>query len=133
MADNGDNNPPTSGGANVLKNLTDSKLVSFAIGQQKKSRFQKAREEKEQKRLQDEKEAAKVYESFVASFEDEKDKTFVKAGVNSSGGKKLTEMEKLMMEMKVSIVQVSQTLFSCFLKTTFLLLSNRKRNQFRIS
>lgn len=113
MADNGDNNPPTSGGANVLKNLTDSKLVSFAIGQQKKSRFQKAREEKEQKRLQDEKEAAKVYESFVASFEDEKDKTFVKAGVNNSGGKKLTEMEKLMMEMKVSIVQVSQTLFSC--------------------
>jgi hypothetical protein len=86
----------------LLTALTDSKLVSFALGQQKKSRFQKAREEKEEKRREEERDAALVYKSFVASFEthddSSNDKVFVRAGENS---KKMTEMEKLMLEMKV--------------------------------
>ena len=63
-----------------LKTISQGKLTTFAVGQQKKSRFQKAREEREQKRLQEEKEAASVYESFVASFEvdDDASKTFVR-------------------------------------------------------
>ena len=64
-------------------NIAESKLVSFAVGQQKKTRFQKAREEKEAKRKQEEAEVAKVYDSFVASFtheEDDGSKTFVRGG-----------------------------------------------------
>lgn len=63
-----------------MKTISQGKLATFAVGQQKKSRFQKAREEKEQKRKQEELEAASVYESFVASFEVDEDnsKTFVR-------------------------------------------------------
>lgn len=58
-----------SGDSSALKKLTDSKLTTFALGQVKKSRFQREREEKELKKKQDEEEAAKIYESFVESFE----------------------------------------------------------------
>lgn len=76
-----------------LRTITETKLVSFAVGQQKKSRFQKAREDAEEKRKEEEKEAAKVYQSFVASFEVPDDgggKTFVRGnsgvgGVEQSG------------------------------------------------
>lgn len=61
-----------------MKTISDAKLASFAVGQQKKSRFQKAREEKEEKKRQEEAEAAKIYDSFVASFAVEEDKTFVR-------------------------------------------------------
>jgi U2-associated protein SR140 len=81
------NNPPiiapAAPNATTLKSLSDSKLISFAIGQQKKSRFQKQREEKELKKKIDEDEAAKVYESFVESFQNpnpDNIKTFVRAG-----------------------------------------------------
>jgi hypothetical protein len=85
---NNNNNPvgpvaPKQPAGTTLKNLTDDKLISFAIGTQKKSRFQKQREEAEAKKKQDEAEAAKVYESFVDSFKDEDEdgmKPFVKAG-----------------------------------------------------
>ncbi|RYG69336.1 hypothetical protein EON64_02975 [archaeon] len=54
-------------------------MISFSLAQ-KKNRFQKAKEEKEARRKQDEEEAAKVYESFVESFSanDEYAKTFIK-------------------------------------------------------
>lgn len=111
----------------TLKNLSEEKLVSFAIGSQKKSRFQKAREEQEAKRKQDEEEAAKVYKSFVQSFQEDDDdeeegfdqrgsKKFVRGGGRGSGDvyrmsqsssagrpSKNSEMDKLMQEMKVSI------------------------------
>eukprot|EP01041_Mallomonas_annulata_P005425 gene5425-10875_t len=105
-----------------LKTISDSKLATFAIGQQKKSRFQKAREEKELKKKQEDEEAAKVYDQFVASFEvQEGSKAFIRGGKiqdnNDSdivqGGKrgevyKLetkqrgagTEMERMLEEMK---------------------------------
>eukprot|EP01039_Chlorochromonas_danica_P009805 gene9805-10844_t len=89
--------PPVTGS---LKNISDSKLVTFAIGQQKKSRFQKAREEQEAKKKQDDLEAAKVYESFVASFDVDEDglKTFVRSGrapvAGGGGGKKVWEADK---------------------------------------
>eukprot|EP01040_Poterioochromonas_malhamensis_P009251 gene9251-10040_t len=113
----------------TLKNLSEEKLVSFAIGSQKKSRFQKAREEQEAKRKQDEEEAAKVYKSFVQSFQEDDDdeeegfdqrgsKKFVRGGAgggrgngdvyrmsqSSSAGRpsKNSEMDKLMQEMKTS-------------------------------
>ena len=53
-----------------MKTISESKLINFSIGQQKKSRFQKAREEREQKQKEEEKEAAIAYESFAASFAD---------------------------------------------------------------
>lgn len=55
-------------------------------GQQKKTRFQKTREEKELKLKEDEEAAARVYESFVASFDvDEKNsKTFIRGSSSSS-------------------------------------------------
>jgi hypothetical protein len=104
-----------------LRNISDTKLVTFAVGQQKKSRFQKAREDKEAKKILDELEAAKVYESFVASFtaEEEDVKTFVRGGkiledgqvlggsagetYRLDGGKKakVSEMEKIMHEIQV--------------------------------
>lgn len=52
----------------ALKTISDNKLAAFAVGQQKKSRFQKQREEKEQKRKEEEAAAAKLYDSFVESF-----------------------------------------------------------------
>ena len=59
--------------------ISQGKLAAFAVGTQKKSRFQKAREERELKKKQEEQEAASVYESFVASFAVEEDgKTFVR-------------------------------------------------------
>eukprot|EP01038_Epipyxis_sp_PR26KG_P014491 gene14491-19453_t len=101
-----------------MKTITDSKLVNFAVGQQKKSRFQKSREEKEAKKKQDEEEAAKVYDSFVASFgdgNDDQSKTFVRGGKVLDNGRDIaggrvgevyklerpkSDMEKLMEEMK---------------------------------
>mmetsp|Transcript_31562 Transcript_31562/g.45443 ORF Transcript_31562/g.45443 Transcript_31562/m.45443 type:complete len:94 (+) Transcript_31562:278-559(+) len=65
----------------------------------KKSRFQKAREEKELKKKLDDEEAAKVYDSFVASFtEDEQNgKTFVRGGnileSNNRGASESTKTE----------------------------------------
>jgi len=122
---------PNKSAAGSLKNLTDSKLIQFAIGTQKKSRFQKAREDKETKKKQEEEEAAKVYESFVASFKDDDEnggKTFVRGGRSDSDGrvmggnsgdvykmpnapsapkssKPLTEMEKLAQEIKVCDIE----------------------------
>lgn len=104
-----------------MKTITDSKLATFAVGQQKKSRFQKAREEKEQKKKEEEEAAAKLFETFVASFtEDDDSKTFVRGGkVNADGevlggkagdiykmdrraGGPMSEMERMMLEMQVS-------------------------------
>lgn len=64
-----------------LKTISQTKLATFAVGQQKKSRFQKAREEAEEKKKKEEEEAAKIYGQFVASFggnEEEYGKTFVR-------------------------------------------------------
>ncbi len=115
-----DNHIPPHIQPGSLRSLTDSKLVTFAVGQQKKTRFQKLRDEKEQKKKLDEQEAAQVYDSFVASFnEDEDVKHFVRGSTfqdngESSGGKagdiytldrrvnnKTSEMDKIMLEMKV--------------------------------
>jgi hypothetical protein len=102
--------------------ISDNKLVQFSIGQQKKSRFQKAREDQEAKKKLEEEEAAKVYESFVASFaDDDEAKTFVRGGKYNGGSsnrhaesagevyrmdggkKKMSEIDKLMNEMKVRL------------------------------
>lgn len=104
------------------KQIADSKLITFAVGTQKKSRFQKAREEKELKKKLDDEETAKVYDSFVSSFTEEEDgKTFVRGGLARGNndealgctkgdiyrldrkGKPLTEMEKMMSEGMVII------------------------------
>lgn len=106
----------------VSKPIADAKLITFAVGQQKKSRFQKAREEKELKQKLDDEETAKVYDSFVSSFTEEEDgKTFVRGGASGQrdiegiyGGSKgdvyrmerrgkegMSEMEKMMNEGKV--------------------------------
>jgi U2-associated protein SR140 len=68
-----------------MKTISESKLATFAVGQQKKSRFQKAREEAEEKKRQEEAEAAKVYDSFVASFQgdDNNSKVFVRSSTSA--------------------------------------------------
>lgn len=50
-----------------MKQITDSKLASFAVGKQQKSRFQKAREDEEKKKQQEIEAAAAVY-SDVRSY-----------------------------------------------------------------
>lgn len=93
-----------------LNTITESKLVAFAVGQQKKTRFQKEREEKEQKKKDEDKAAAAVYDQFVASFavDDDEEKgiqRFVRSTVDSDktlqkhDGKK--EMDKMVEEMQV--------------------------------
>lgn len=64
-----------------LKTISDNKLATFAVGQQKKSRFQKAREEAEERKRQEALETSKMYDTFVASFEGDEGggKTFVRA------------------------------------------------------
>jgi U2-associated protein SR140 len=108
-----------------MKTITDSKLATFAIGQTKKSRFQKAREEKEQKKKLEDEEAARVYNSFVASFDvDESSKTFIRGGKADNEGSVLggmrgdvykleprqkkasTEMERMLEEMKVNFMRI---------------------------
>jgi hypothetical protein len=70
-----------------LKTISDNKLATFAVGQVKKSRFQKAREEAEEKRRLEELETSKLYDSFVASFEsDDSSKTFVRGAGAGRGG-----------------------------------------------
>mmetsp|Transcript_9633 Transcript_9633/g.10137 ORF Transcript_9633/g.10137 Transcript_9633/m.10137 type:complete len:89 (+) Transcript_9633:57-323(+) len=65
-----------------MKTISQTKLATFAVGQQKKSRFQKAREEAEEKKKKEDEEAAKVYSQFVKSFEAEKndEKSFIRFG-----------------------------------------------------
>lgn len=72
-----------------MKTISDSKLVAFALGKQQKSRFQKAREEKEARKRQDEQEAAREYDSFVASFVDYEEgssKVFIRGGQTVNNG-----------------------------------------------
>ena len=90
-------NPPVpmQPAGTTLKNLSESKLINFAIGNQKKSRFQKAREEAEAKKKADEEEAAKAYEEFVESFKDSREdavKTFVRPGEKPTKPQKVREL-----------------------------------------
>jgi hypothetical protein len=70
-----------------MRTITENKLATFAVGQQKKSRFQKAREDKETKKKMDDEAAALEYDKFVATFSEvESSKTFVRGGkVNDDG------------------------------------------------
>lgn len=72
-----------------LTSLTDDKLACFALGNQKKTKFQKEREDREAKKRQADEEAAKIYATFVASFDNEdetKGKTFVRSGAHAVQG-----------------------------------------------
>ena len=71
----------TSQQPNSLHSLDKEKITTFVVGTQKKSRFQKARENAELKRKVEETETASVYESFVASFTES-------AGKKRKGGSK---------------------------------------------
>ncbi|KAE9000971.1 hypothetical protein PF011_g13956 [Phytophthora fragariae] len=71
-----------------LTALTDDKLARFVLGHQKKTKFQKEREDREAKKRQADEEAAKIYATFVASFDNEdetKGKAFVRGGAQESG------------------------------------------------
>ncbi|KAF1798121.1 U2-associated SR140 protein [Mucor lusitanicus] len=68
-----------------IKPIPASKLQAFTIGVQKKTAFQRHKEEADLKKQQDDLEAAKVYAEFVASFEEPKPyqlgtTSFVKSG-----------------------------------------------------
>ncbi|KAG6960789.1 hypothetical protein JG688_00009419, partial [Phytophthora aleatoria] len=112
-----------------LTSLTDDKLARFVLGQQKKTKFQKEREDREAKKRQADEEAAKIYATFVASFDNEdetKGKAFVRGGTQAaqgnsqsaaqsgdvyrlkgkeqaahfSSGEKMSEMDKMLQEIK---------------------------------
>ncbi|TMW62227.1 hypothetical protein Poli38472_009720 [Pythium oligandrum] len=110
-----------------LASLTDEKLARFAIGQQKKSKFEKEREEREAKKRKADAEAAAMYATFVASFENEDDrqgKAFVRSGQSGESevyrlkgtddgratasmrpqapgkSKRMSEMDRMLEEMK---------------------------------
>ena len=87
MSSGGQSQQQPQGGS--MKTISDSKLVAFALGKQQKSRFQKAREEKEARKRQDEQEAAREYDSFVASFVDYEEgssKVFIRGGQTVNNG-----------------------------------------------
>ncbi|KND00391.1 uncharacterized protein SPPG_04714 [Spizellomyces punctatus DAOM BR117] len=65
-----------------LKNISSSKLQAFSVGINKKTPFQRQKEEAELKKKKEDEEAAKVYAEFVAAFEDDasKPKGWVKGG-----------------------------------------------------
>ncbi|TDH72117.1 hypothetical protein CCR75_001242 [Bremia lactucae] len=70
-----------------LTKLTDDKLARFVLGHQQKTKFQKDREDREAKKRQADEEAAKIYTTFVASFDNEeetKGKTFVRGGTDAT-------------------------------------------------
>ncbi|KAG1685358.1 hypothetical protein DVH05_008462 [Phytophthora capsici] len=111
-----------------LTALTDDKLARFVLGHQKKTKFQKEREDREAKKRKADEEAANIYATFVASFDNEeetKGKAFVRAGAqtdnksmgqsgdvyqlkgtkprafsSAASGRKTSEMDKLLQEMK---------------------------------
>jgi len=94
-----------------LQTITSDKLASFAIGANKKSRFQKNREEKEAKEKAEAQAAAQVFDSFVASFEGDDDddnqnmplKAFVKEStstITTQSKSKTSNMDILFNEMK---------------------------------
>ncbi|KAI7865341.1 hypothetical protein BDF14DRAFT_1825991 [Spinellus fusiger] len=75
-----------------IKPIPASKLQAFSVGSNKKTPFQKRKEEAELKKKQESVEAAKVYAEFVASFEETKDynlgiKTFVRSNALLQGDK----------------------------------------------
>ncbi|KAI9598480.1 hypothetical protein BDF19DRAFT_432647 [Syncephalis fuscata] len=73
----------------TIKQIAAKKMQTFKIGVQKKTPFQKRKEEEELKRRKAEEEAAEVYKEFVASFEDDEPgmKAFVRAGTMGSSDK----------------------------------------------
>ncbi|KAL4166845.1 hypothetical protein KRP22_012334 [Phytophthora ramorum] len=111
-----------------LTALTDDKLARFVLGHQKKTKFQKDREDRKAKKRQADEEAAKIYATFVASFDNEdetKGKAFVRGGATqgsrqssrqsgdvyrlkakepaigaAAAGKKVSEMDKMLQEIK---------------------------------
>lgn len=101
---------------NSLETISSEKIEKFQTGLQKKSRFQKAREEKELKEKQEAEAAAAIYGDFVKSFGVEEEPIrFVPSGsgtkrnsgntpVSGSVRKDQSEMSKLFEEMKVSAV-----------------------------
>ncbi|OQR80638.1 AP-1 complex subunit beta [Thraustotheca clavata] len=60
----------------------DDGRTRFTMTVQKKTKFDKEREQQERRKREEDAAAARVYESFVASFEDDGYKPFVKAGAN---------------------------------------------------
>ena len=114
---------------NSLTLLNENKLNNFVVGVQKKSRFQKAKENAEAKKKVEESEAAKVYDSFVASFaEDEStgEKIFYRGELENGKHEvynpnkrtqknvKDSELQSIMNEMKV-ISQIC-TMYQLFLQ-----------------
>ncbi|CAM9257117.1 unnamed protein product [Chrysoparadoxa australica] len=97
--------------------LTTGKIKDFKTGRHTVSRFQRDKEAAAEKQRQREKEVSSIFESFVASFEGEStdSKTFLQGGGGAAytlgagagskrgaaaPGKPMSEMEKMMQEMK---------------------------------
>lgn len=78
------------------------------MGQQKKSRFQKAREDKELKKKEEEREAAAVYETFVKSFSDtsSSSKAFVRG---STDGKASAYKQELFQDATTVVSRPSKS------------------------
>jgi hypothetical protein len=94
-----------------MANINESKLISFQLAPQKKSRFQKAKEEEQLKKNQEEEEASRALEAFTSSFIDSNSnsnkggnsgrKVFVKSGEVVSQQPSNNDVNKLRMDVKV--------------------------------
>ena len=94
-----------------MANITENKLISFQLAPQKKSRFQKAKEEEQLKKIQDEEAAKKALEDFTSSFVDSSSnsnsngrggrKAFVKSGETYTRQPTASDLNKLLLEIKV--------------------------------
>eukprot|EP00611_Tribonema_gayanum_P017989 TRINITY_DN3099_c4_g1_i4.p1 TRINITY_DN3099_c4_g1~~TRINITY_DN3099_c4_g1_i4.p1 ORF type:complete len:825 (+),score=378.43 TRINITY_DN3099_c4_g1_i4:177-2651(+) len=88
------------------QNLTASKLQSFEVGKQKKTRFQKEKEAAEAKKKAAEAEAASLFQEFAASFEGDSGggggKSFLKTGgsIYAPQSKPMSEMERVALEIQ---------------------------------
>mmetsp|Transcript_36985 Transcript_36985/g.47798 ORF Transcript_36985/g.47798 Transcript_36985/m.47798 type:complete len:1038 (+) Transcript_36985:104-3217(+) len=77
-----------------MKTISQTKLATFVVGQQKKTRFQKEKEAKEAKKKQELTEAAGLYEDFVTSFNpEENSKTFMRGSNRNESNDRTYKMK----------------------------------------
>jgi RNA recognition motif-containing protein len=79
-------NPQQSIGGTLGK-LSDKKIITFAIGKQTKSKLERAKEKREEKKRKEEEEVASLYDSFVESFEEDKNNRAAPSFVSAHDGR----------------------------------------------
>ncbi|KAK5673360.1 hypothetical protein QVD99_000809 [Batrachochytrium dendrobatidis] len=105
-----------------VKTLSKAKLETFSVGIQKKSAYQKQKEAEVAKKKREEEEAAKVYEEFVASFDQPSfsEKNWVQSSstfTDDPDGKKKSDKSKISEPNKDSKMQQLSNAYVAHLAT----------------